>query len=70
MDRQAVHSSDIRSVGYDARSKLLEIEFHSGGIYEYFPVPSDTHESLMKADSKGKHFYSYIRDKYKHKRVR
>jgi hypothetical protein len=39
MQRQLVKSTNVRSVGYDASIGTLEIEFHSGGIYQYFSVP-------------------------------
>lgn len=40
MIRQPVSSSNIRSIGYDSKSNTLEIEFHSGGVYQYFGVLS------------------------------
>jgi len=36
IERKPVHSSDLASVGYGARQRVLEIEFRSGG---YLPVP-------------------------------
>ena len=39
MIRKSVTSSDIRSIGYDDETRILEIEFHSGGIYQYYSVP-------------------------------
>ena len=39
MNRKPVRSSNISSIGYDSESKTLEIEFHSGGVYQYFNVP-------------------------------
>ena len=43
MDRIAVISSNVKSVGYDADDKALEVEFHPGKdgeprIYRYTPV--------------------------------
>ena len=70
MKRQAVQSSNIHSVGYDAGDQLLEIEFHSGGIYEYYRVPPETYRSLLKADSKGKYFHRNVKSTYKYKRIR
>ena len=70
MNRQTVQSSNIHSVGYDSVNQLLEIEFHSGSVYKYHFVPSETHQNLMKAGSKGNFFHSNIRDKYRYKRVK
>ena len=35
MDRTPVVSSNINSIGYDASSSVLEVEFRSG-LYQYF----------------------------------
>lgn len=70
MDRNYVRSSNLRSVGYDADSMTLEIEFHSGGIYQYFNVPSHIYEGLMRAGSHGTYFANYIKERYRFRRVR
>ena len=64
MQRQGVTSSDIRAIGYDEHSLTLQIEFNSGGLYEYANVPEAVHRGLMNASSHGKYFHRYIRDKY------
>lgn len=70
MDRQPVQSSNIRSVGYDATTLTLEVEFHSGGIYQYLNVPASVHQDLMQASSKGSYLHNHIRDHYLFRRVR
>lgn len=70
MRRQAVSSSNLRSVGYDQSSRTLEIEFHSGGIYQYDNVPHRVFQSLMNASSHGKYFHAYIKDVYPYTRIR
>jgi hypothetical protein len=60
MDRTPVKSSNISSVGYDPETSTLEIQFKSGGIYRYAGVDSDTHTSLMGAESIGKFFHQHI----------
>ncbi|MHC5855184.1 KTSC domain-containing protein, partial [Nostoc sp.] len=57
-----VNSSDLQSVGYDATTCILEIKFHSGGIYQYFKVPESIYRGLMSASSHGKYFHAYIKD--------
>ena len=64
MQRQAVTSADIRAIEYDEQPLTLEIEFKSGGLYEYANVPEAVYRSLMSASSHGKYFHQYIRDKY------
>ena len=70
MNRQQVRSSNIRSVGYDDENLLLEIEFHRGGIYQYFEVPESVYQGLLQAPSKGTYFRNQIMDNYRYKRVR
>jgi len=70
MIRQRVRSSDLRSVGYDPTQSILEIEFNSGGIYQYFNVPGNVYHGLMAASSHGKYFHAHIKDHYQVVRVR
>ena len=61
MIRQPVESSNLRSVGYDEESRTLEIEFHSGAVYQYYDVPSEVYQELLSAPSLGKYFHAHIR---------
>lgn len=70
MQRVAVTSSDIRSVGYDPESHIIEVEFKSGWIYQYFEVPPSVHGALMKSPSHGRYFASHIKNVYRYRRIR
>lgn len=61
MERIAVQSSNLRSVGYDPLTSTLEIQFYSGSIYQYISVPQHIYDSLMKAGSKGTYFDQHIK---------
>ncbi|MFP5286802.1 MAG: KTSC domain-containing protein [Thermoanaerobaculia bacterium] len=65
MRRRTVSSSAISSVGYDPKSKTLELEFSSGGVYGYHEVPPEVYESLMSAESKGRFISQRIRGQYR-----
>lgn len=69
MDRQPVSSSNISSIGYDETSQTLEIQFHSGGIYQYFGVPEYVHIELLQAPSIGSYFARNIRNVYGYQQV-
>ena len=69
MDRQSVTSSNVRSVGYDADTQTLEVEFHSGSIYQYDGVPERVHRGLMQAASKGSYLHLHIRNQYPYRRI-
>ncbi len=64
MERAPVTSSNIRSIGYDAASQTLEIEFNTGATYQYFGVPSSDYDGIMAADSKGTYFHANIKTRY------
>lgn len=61
MERTPVDSSNLASVGYEAETSTLEIEFRKSGIYQYFGVQSSVFEGLMAAGSKGQYFDQYIK---------
>ena len=69
MVRNPVSSSDLRSVGYDQDSRILEIEFHGGRLYHYFDVPISEYSALMDSPSKGRYFHQRIKDVYSCVRV-
>ena len=70
MRRKPVDSTTMRSVGYEAQSRILEIEFDSGAVYQYLDVAARIYEELMGAESKGRYFNNEIRDGYSYVEVR
>jgi hypothetical protein len=65
MERVAVSSSNLASVGYEPGSETLEVEFKkTGKVYQYYNVPDFMHERLMQAPSVGTFFNAEIRDAY------
>lgn len=64
MERTPVSSSNISSIGYDADSQTLEVEFTNGSVYQYLGVPVHEHEGIMNADSKGKYLHANIKNSY------
>jgi KTSC domain len=68
MHRTPVSSSNMKSVGYDAESMTLEIEFSGGTVYQYFDVPEAVHLELMNSDSKGTFFSAQIKGAYRYAR--
>ena len=64
MERQSVDSSNIASIGYDAATQTLEVEFKNGGLYEYVGVPGNVYTDLMNASSHGSFLYHNIRNVY------
>jgi hypothetical protein len=69
MRREAVESTRVKSVGYKASRKILEIEFQSEEVYQYLDVPGIVYEGFCQARSKGQYFNSEIRDTYEFERL-
>ncbi|GAF93205.1 unnamed protein product [marine sediment metagenome] len=69
MKRRRVDSTNITSIGYDERTKILEIEFNSGSTYQYNNVPVSEYIKLINADSVGKHFHQNIKNNYGFKKL-
>ena len=70
MQRLPVQSRALKSVGYDTDGRLLELEFSSGGLYQYYDVPEFTHRALMHAKSKGRFFQTSIDRKFRCEEVK
>lgn len=69
MERVPVGSTNIASIGYDASTETLEIEFLKGGVYEYYGVPESVHQDLMSAGSHGIYFRQNIMNSYSYSRT-
>ena len=59
-----VESSTLATVAYDEARQLLQLEFCSRAVYQYFRVPSAVHQSLLAAPSKGRYFNQAIRERF------
>ncbi len=65
MTRQPVQSSHIRSIGHDADSETLEVEFKNGAVHHYHGVSAEVHAALLKAESIGTHFHRTVAKQYR-----
>jgi len=69
MNRVAVESSSISSVGYDVDTADLEIEYVNGRVYRYFHVPPAAYRLLLQAPSKGEFINQVIKPRFSAVRV-
>ena len=70
LERQPVKSRILRSVGYDDSTKILEIEFHTGLVYQYSGVSPKVYKDLMHSGAEiGKYFSEKVRPKFPAKPV-
>lgn len=70
MDRKNVGSSSIRSVGFDERNRVLEVEFNDGRINHYSGVSAEIYRRLMSAPSIVSYFRDNIEESFTAKRVK
>jgi len=70
VERRRINSSSIRSVGYDAGTQALVVEFANGSIVQYQLVPSEVHRRFMAAPSPTSYFRDEIEESYSSRRVR
>lgn len=69
MERIAVSSSNVESIGYDPDSSTLEVEFKNGSVYQYFDVPEQIFNDLINAGSIGSYLASVVKGTYRYSRV-
>ena len=69
MYRDYIESSMINSIGYDQNTSILEIEFKSGPIWQYFDFPESEWYNLLYSESKGRFFLKVIKGQYQEQRV-
>ncbi|HEV2717793.1 MAG TPA: KTSC domain-containing protein [Terriglobales bacterium] len=60
----AVSSTTLTTVVYDEAREVLQLEFRSRAIYQYWGVPRAVHEALLGAPSKGLFFNQAIRRRF------
>ena len=70
MDRKKVSSSKIRSVGYDERARVLEVELSDGAIYQYSSVSAEIYRRMMAAPSIVSFYQDRIEEDFSRSRVR
>jgi len=69
MERISVSSTNIVSIGYDVANQILEIEFNSGDVFQYYNVPEGIYESLMSSNSHGSFFHQNIRNEFQYQKM-
>jgi hypothetical protein len=65
IEMKPITSSNIAAAGYDAETRVLDIQFQSGDTYSYDDVPAGVAEGLFSAASAGSYFYNNIKNRYR-----
>lgn len=61
MQVAAVESPTLATIAYDDGRELLQLQFCSGAVYQYFGVPAAVHPAPLSAPSKVSYFNQAIR---------
>jgi hypothetical protein len=69
MERQPVSSTIVASIGYDKASAMLEVEFVSGAVYQYFEVPAQVYLEVVSGESIGKAMTSAVIGRFRFARL-
>jgi len=69
MERKRVNSSKIRSVGYDEKSQVLEVELSDGQVFQYVKVYPEVYRRFMAAPNPTSFFDDKIAEDYTGRRV-
>jgi lysyl-tRNA synthetase class 2 len=56
-------------MGYNDSTKILEIEFQNGLVYQFLEVPPKIYADLVRSAEIGKYFTDKVRTKFKSKQV-
>jgi DNA helicase HerA-like ATPase len=63
MERITVTSSTVVSLGYEAATETLEVEFKNG-VYQYYNVPQSIYDQMITSESVGTFLNVYIKPVY------
>ncbi|MBN9074151.1 MAG: KTSC domain-containing protein [Rhizobiales bacterium] len=63
-------STVIEKSAYDPATRTMSVWFRaSGRRYDYEDVPPETYAAYRSSFSKGRYFNSFIRDRFRYRRV-
>jgi hypothetical protein len=65
-----LESKMFTSVWYDADKQVLYLRFRkTGDVYRYFEFPVTEYSAFLGAESRGRFFLAYIRDRFRFERM-
>ena len=65
-----VTSVDITQIGYQENSETLEIQFSRGEVCQYYNVPCDIYDELVKSPAKEEYYHTRIGERFPCTRIR
>jgi len=69
VERRTINSAMLVSIGYDNKTQILEAEFQSGHLYQYYDIAENIYQGLLNAESYGNYMNQHIIDTYEYEEV-
>jgi hypothetical protein len=68
MEMKSIHAGKLRAIGYDARERLLRVEFEDGSAIDYSGVGQEVWRRLSSSGSAWSYYRDNIEDEFAGKR--
>ena len=69
MDMQRINSGKLRAIGYDARQRVLRVEFADGSVLEYLGVGDEVWRRLSASGAAWSYFRDNIQEEFASRRA-
>jgi hypothetical protein len=70
METRKVSSGNLRSIGYDERTRTLQVELSDGSVLQYSGVSADVHRRFAQASSPWSFYRDNIDESFSVRRIR
>jgi len=70
MEMKRINAGKLRAIGYDARERLLRVEFDDGSAIDYSGVGADVWRKLSSSGSAWSYYRDNIEEEYSGRRGR
>jgi hypothetical protein len=70
IERKPIRRGGIRTAGYDAASRILEIEFDSGSVLQYTGVGAEIARRLLTSAAPASYYRDNIEEEFPSRRVK
>ena len=69
MEMKKINSGKLRAIGYDARAKMLQVQFDDGSTLQYSGVGEDTWRRLGSSGAAWSFYRDNIEEAFASKRI-
>lgn len=66
---KAGHSDTIKAIGYEPKREILQVQFTTDAIYQFYQVPYGGFLNFLTSDSVGLFFNQFIKNRFESIRV-